>query len=507
MASPETPDGARNNSNESMMNRFLLMAAGLYMSALQLHAAEGDTLSIDEKWLFKLAKNEASSPANYQSTKFNDSQWGFQAIPGVWRVPTAWSKGDYVGTYRGWIKMPSFYAGRKIFLHIGFTTASTAVYVNGEKIGQTALDRAQTEFDITPYLRIGERNLFVLHMPHYDEGEDATNTTGKSGITSHCYIYALQDGQKQASGPSIGKARSGVLVGSRYSFRPEEGYFDTPKLMQSDIDQMKKLGIGAISYDKLSSDPEFIAYARQQGMDVVSDSPVTNELLVDAQGNYTSEVYKLLPTANYNFKKEIDDAEARASAAVSKSKPKVKESESVLTVWDTPYSITFDKYTGLISSYSQNGVTVFSDGGTVMPNAKMQLVSFSSTKPNKATGTKVTAVYDIAGQGRTTWTYTIPSNGVLSIDAGGQQDILVTLSSRLTRSEYLAQDFGKDTNLSSIQGSRPRVYWMKRSDAAGTGIEVIGEEPFTAVQTPKPGQLLIQHGTKSFDLHFLPVTK
>lgn len=484
-----------------------MVAAMLYSAALPLFAAPGDTISLDEKWLFKLARNRSSVPRNVESTRFNDTQWGFQAVPGVWRVPTSWVAGDYVGTYRGWIKMPPEYAGRRIFLHVGFTTASTSVFVNGVKIGQTALDRAQTEFEITSNVKIGQRNLFVFQMPHYDEGEDANNTYGKSGITTNCFIYALANGQQQWNGPEIGRAKSGVKVASRYSFQLAEGYFDTPKVMQGDIDRMKMLGFGAITYNKLSSDPNFISFARAQGMDVVNDPPLTTAPLIDAQGNYTMEVYNLLPDTKYNFKKEINDGEDRADAVVHKPKPKKKESDALLTIWDTPYSISFDKYTGLISSYTVGGVPVFSGKGTVMPNAKMKLVSLTANKPNKNYGTKVTAVYEIEGDGNITWTYDIPNNGVLSISAGGQQDILLSLSARLNQTEYLAQDFGQDVSLIKLNKYRPRVYWMKRRDNIGNGVEVIGERPFTAVEVPKSDQILIQHGGKKFDLRFLPVMK
>ncbi|MBM6993078.1 MAG: hypothetical protein I3J02_07435 [Prevotella sp.] len=489
------------------MKKILIMAAALYSSTMQLLAAPGDTISLDEKWLFRLVRNETSIPRNFESTRFNDTQWTFQTVPGVWRVPTSWLRNDYVGTYRGWIKMPPAYAGRRIFLHLGLTTASTSVYVNGVKIGQTALDRAQTEFEITSNVNIGQRNLFVFQMPHYDEGEDASNTYGKSGITSHCFIYALNNGQQQDLGPEIGKAKAGVKVASRHSFQLAEGYFDTPKVMQKDIEQMKALGFGAITYNKLSSDPEFIAYAKEQGMEVVSDPPLTSAPLIDEQGNYTMEVYNLLPDTKYNFRKEIEEGEGRADAAVHKAKPKKKESNAVLTIWDTPYSITFDKYSGLISSYSQNGVTVFSGGGTVMPNNKTTLVNLTSTKPNRNNGTKVTAVYDVAGAGQVTWVYEISNNGVLRISTKGQQDILVTLSSRLSATEYLAQDFSQDVSLLEIPEYRPRVYWMKQRDNVGNGVEVIGERPFTAVQTSKSGQLLIQHGGKDFNLRFLPVAR
>ena len=487
------------------MYRLFLISLGIVACSLQLFAEPGDTISLDEKWLFKISQTEASAPRDYKNSGCNDSQWSFQTIPGIWRVPTAWSKYNFVGTYRGWIKIPQDKIQHRMFLHIGTTTAVATVYVNGKKLGLTARDRAQTEFEITTYLNFGERNLFVIHMPHYEEGENANNTFGNSGITTHCFIYGIAPGQNLPVTPTIERAKRGVKVADRNSFQFCEGFFDKPSIMLKDINLMKKLGFGAITLNKLSSDPDFIAYAKTQGMDVVSDPPLTTEALIDYQGNFTMAAYNLLPPSEYDFKEAIKTGEGYADAAVAKPKPKKSESDALFSVWDKPYQITFNKHTGLITSYSQHSVSIFSGGGTVMPNVKTKLVSFEHTKPNKLSGTKVTVVYDIEGQGQVTWVYKIPNSGILSISAEGKSDILMSMSRRLNVPEYMAQSFDSDTTLTSLKQYRPRVYWVKQRDINGHGVQVIGHRPFTAAETGRPWQFIIEHSGKDFYLTFLPM--
>ena len=77
-----------------MKNKCYWAAACLMALSLPLHADPGDTLSLDEKWLFKLAKTESTAPRDYAAPHCDDSQWGFQKMPGTWRVPVAWAESN-----------------------------------------------------------------------------------------------------------------------------------------------------------------------------------------------------------------------------------------------------------------------------------------------------------------------------------------------------------------------------------------------------------------------------
>jgi hypothetical protein len=486
------------------MKRLFLVAAGLLLVSGQLAAAVGDTISLDEKWLFKLSRNVASVPKNVESTRFDDSQWRFMTIPGLWRVPTAWQSVDYVGVYRGWIKMLPDMKGKRVFLHMGFTTAATDVFVNGERIGQTERDRAQTEFEITDKIVIGQRNLFVFRMNHYDQGEDATNTRGNSGITSQCYIYTLPQGSNPAPLPVIGKAGNKVRVGDRFSFEPEEGFIDSEKRIDEDMALMRRMGFGAFTYNKLSSDPAFIAYVRQHGMDVVTDVPITSVPLVDANRKLTDAVYAYLPAYDFNFKQVIKEGVSRADVGVVKPKAKKKETDDVLTISDALYTLAFNKYTGLIASYAQNGVSVFSGGATIRPASKSKLVSLTSTKPDKSGNTRVTAVYDIDGEGRSTWVYDIGNNGVLKISADVAKDIEVSFGGRLTRGECYALGLDGPEQLPQPTYERPQVFWWRQSADDGKGVQLVPNKAFTALKPVYKSQLLMRNAEKGIELTFVP---
>jgi len=152
------------------MKKMMMMAAALAMQCPLLHAAEGDTISLSEKWLFKIAESAANLPRHIESSTLDDTQWLLQGVPSAWDVPTDWTMKNYAGAYRGWVTIPKTYKKRRVFLHIGYVPAVANIYVNEHFLGKTGA-LAQTEFDITPYIRYDKRNLFAFSMSRYEGGE------------------------------------------------------------------------------------------------------------------------------------------------------------------------------------------------------------------------------------------------------------------------------------------------------------------------------------------------
>ncbi len=478
-----------------------LLVVGL---PLQLHADSADTIWLNEKWLFKLSRSEAQTPKDYYSTQFNDTQWGFQSIPGLWRTPRGWGRENYVGVYRGWIKLPETFSGRRIMLHMGFATNVADIFLNGEKIGNTAPDRAQTEIDITALVHPGERDLYVFHMPHYQDKNDSIHIRGKAGILNSCYIYALDPDHDPDAGPAIGKAKKGVRVGDRYNVRLTEDFTDTEKTMKSDLEKLAKMGFTAVTYEKITSSPEFIDYARSHGFDVVSNAPESTEPLVDDKGNYLPVAYSLLPEPDYDYKSEAKLSEATGKG-MKKVKPKLRDEKDMVYVSDVNYYVAFDKQSGMMTSYTLSGNRYFASKGCIRPNADISLVTLTYSKPSKTTGTKVTAVYQKKDGTKLEWVYNIAINGLLTIDIDGESDLLITPEKSLNKTTYLAQDFGPNVYLSSIDDYRPHVYWVMMCDATGKGMKAMLQETFTAFQTPRSPQVLIRPQGKKATLQLLPM--
>lgn len=478
-----------------------MIAAGVLLSSLQLFAAESDTLSIDAKWLFHLAPNEASVPRNFMSTAFNDRQWVFQAIPGTWNVQHAWRNKSYVGLYRGWVKLLDDLQGKRLFLHVGTTTAVTDVYVNGTLVGQTDSMRAQTEFEITDKVTLGQRNLFTLRMPRFDKGHDLSNTRGKSGITSNCFIYSLEPGFAPAPTFEPQAAHPNVLVCDRRSFEPETGFTDTPARIVEDLRMMKHLGFGAVSAGKLTTSPQFIYLARQEGMDVVSDQPSKTGIFVDSKRQYTPDGLALVFVDKFDYAAERNAALARAGEPTGRQQ-RIWEKGNLLYISGSHHKVAFDKRNGYLFNYKLRGVKLI-QYGTIMPNVKATKVSLKVLKSDRTTGTVMEAVYNVRGE-QIRWTYTIRPNGVIVLKAEGTQDIKIEFMPKVDQMEFHCQGASGDETLTSLKMRRPHVYWWKQTNKRGRGVELVGNTNFTALYTNDPKVLLMRHEGNSFELTFCP---
>lgn len=480
-----------------------MMAAALAIQCSMLHAAEGDTISLSENWLFKIAESAANLPRHIEATALDDTQWLLQTVPGAWSVPDDWAKKNYAGAYRGWVTLPTEYKKRRVFLHIGYVPAVADIYVNEHFLGQTG-QLAQTEFDITPYIRFDKRNLFAFSMSRYKGGE-TMRAEDKAGVMTGIYVYALPQGVAPAQAFQPGKASAGSRVADRMSVEPYRDFVDTKERMAEDIALMQGLGFNAVCYNKLSSDPDFIAAAREAGLQVVSDQPLTSTAFVDADRHLVSAAYRYLPQTAFSFQDEIRNGEAEAAKRFNGGALKIKRSKRIITVKNKACTVVFDRQTGFLSKYMVGGVDLLpvSGEGGLRPTTDATLVSLNSTKPKKGQPVTVSAVYDLRNGTRLTWKYTVQPQGVMSVGLPGLQQVSFLASPRLNRTVSLAQDLKGETQLASLSAPRPRVLTTTLTGADHKGLMLVGNEPLTVGQT-SANSLTIEPESAHCVLTFLP---
>ena len=326
--------------------RILMIFAVMACSSLQIFGIErNDTVSLNEKWLFKVMKCESEVPIGFQSETFNDSQWFFMDIPGQWtdqRYAKDWTGFNHVGIYRGWVKYLPKWKNRKVMLHIGNTTSEADIFVNGQLVGKTSRNLATSEFDVTDCLHRG-RNLYAFKMKCWDEDGQGSEKDWTPGITSSCYLYTvptrtkvlpidtlglsldslsvLVDSLRADSirfsndsimlADSVARADSlealahipprvmKVLIADRYSIEPSKGYVDTKAHMLESIRMMKHLNFNAVSFNKASSDPLFVKLCRQNGLRVVDEPPTFDGRLIDDNGDFTYLAYGAIHRNQY----------------------------------------------------------------------------------------------------------------------------------------------------------------------------------------------------------------
>ena len=174
--------------------------------------------SIAGEWKFSWYANLTDArPAEFYTTKYNDSAWGVMPVPGLWELngygdplynnhgyawdnayidapPQAPSLSNHVGLYRRHIAIPKEWHGKQIFVHIGSATSNLTLWVNGQRVGYSEDSKLEAVFDITKYAKAGADNLFAMEIHRWCDGTylEDQDFWRLSGIARDCYIYARE---------------------------------------------------------------------------------------------------------------------------------------------------------------------------------------------------------------------------------------------------------------------------------------------------------------------------
>lgn len=172
-------------------------------------------LSLEGKWKFNFVKNHQDRPLDFYTTKFDDSSWEDFPVPGIFEVnghgdatyknvgyawatqfennpPYVEEKNNYTGSYRKEIEVPADWKGEKIYLHVGSATSNLTVWVNGKYVGYSEDSKVAAEFDLTKYLKPGQKNLIAMQVMRWCDGSylEDQDMWKLTGIAREVYLYS-----------------------------------------------------------------------------------------------------------------------------------------------------------------------------------------------------------------------------------------------------------------------------------------------------------------------------
>ena len=176
-------------------------------------AASGNYLTLHGNWKFQWVEQADQRPTDFWKCDFDDSSWGTMPVPGMWElngfgdpeyvnIGFAWRghfqnnppyvpvKDNHVGTYRRTISIPEDWAGKQVVAHFGSVTSNLYLWVNGQYVGYTEDSKVAAEFDITPYVKVGDNQIafqtFRWCDGSYSEDQDFWRL---SGVARDSYLY------------------------------------------------------------------------------------------------------------------------------------------------------------------------------------------------------------------------------------------------------------------------------------------------------------------------------
>ena len=172
-------------------------------------------LSLEGQWRFHFAQNHNDAPADFFSTKFDDSKWVNFPVPGLFEfngygdkiyknVGYSWDtqfasnppyveeRNNYTGSYRKQVMVPADWKGQNVYLHVGSATSNLEVWVNGKHVGYSEDSKMEAQFDLTKYLTPGRENLIAMRVMRWCDGSylEDQDFWRFTGIAREVYLYA-----------------------------------------------------------------------------------------------------------------------------------------------------------------------------------------------------------------------------------------------------------------------------------------------------------------------------
>ena len=172
-------------------------------------------MSLNGSWKFSWVKDADARPTDFWKTGFDDKGWNDLPVPGLWElhgygdpiyvnIGYAWrnqfknnppyvpTENNHVGSYRKEIMVPASWKGKDIIVHFGSVTSNMYLWVNGKYVGYSEDSKLEAEFNLTPYLKAGQKNLIAFQIFRWCDGTylEDQDFFRYSGVGRDCYLYA-----------------------------------------------------------------------------------------------------------------------------------------------------------------------------------------------------------------------------------------------------------------------------------------------------------------------------
>ena len=172
-------------------------------------------MSLNGTWKFFWVKDADARPTDFWKTGFNDKGWDNMQVPAVWELngygdpiyvnvgypwrnqfknnpPYVPTEGNHVGPYRREITIPADWNGKEIYAHFGAVSSNMYLWVNGRFVGYSEDSKLEAEFNLTPYLKAGQKNLIAFQVFRWCDGTylEDQDFFRYTGVARDCYLYA-----------------------------------------------------------------------------------------------------------------------------------------------------------------------------------------------------------------------------------------------------------------------------------------------------------------------------
>ena len=211
----EWKDPTINEVNRAPMHTNYFAYESTDMAKKGVKENSANFMSLNGTWKFFWVKDADARPTDFWKPGFNDKGWNDLPVPGLWElhgygdpiyvnIGYAWrnqfknnppyvpTENNHVGSYHKEITIPASWKGKDIMAHFGSTTSNMYLWVNGKYVGYSEDSKLEAEFNLTPYLKPGQKNLIAFQIFRWCDGTylEDQDFFRYSGVGRDCYLYA-----------------------------------------------------------------------------------------------------------------------------------------------------------------------------------------------------------------------------------------------------------------------------------------------------------------------------
>ena len=210
----EWQDPNINEINRAQMHANFFAYENIEVANKAVKEKSENFMTLNGTWKFFWVENADQRPTDFYRIGYNDKGWDDFQIPAVWELngygdpiyvntgyawrnqyknnpPLVPVEKNHVGSYRKEIVVPADWKGKDIIAHFGSVTSNMYLWVNGKFVGYSEDSKLEAEFDITKYLKPGQKNLIAFQVFRWCDGSylEDQDFFRHSGVGRDCYLY------------------------------------------------------------------------------------------------------------------------------------------------------------------------------------------------------------------------------------------------------------------------------------------------------------------------------
>ena len=211
----EWQDESVNEVNRAAMHTHFFAYENAEKAGSDVKENSKNFMSMNGSWKFFWVKNADQRPIDFWKVGYNDKGWDDMKVPAVWELngygdpiyvnvgypwrnqyknnpPHVPTEKNHVGSYRREFVIPADWNGKDIVAHFGAVSSNMYLWVNGKFVGYSEDSKLEAEFDLTPYVKPGQKNLIAFQVFRWCDGSyfEDQDFFRYTGVARDCYLYA-----------------------------------------------------------------------------------------------------------------------------------------------------------------------------------------------------------------------------------------------------------------------------------------------------------------------------